>query len=164
MAGQSQRRCRYCDGNAMIAPLIHREELLMRLLRCVRYSTAMLAVVATTVGAQALPPQRVASITTTTARHGGIDGPFMPTGHAGVETVRTDSTGDTLEDQAQQRISSTLGVDGALAHGDALTKQQAQARGLGFVATHFEQIDRSGSGRVTLQDVEAYLRDRRRDK
>ncbi|WP_153066091.1 MULTISPECIES: 2-oxoglutarate dehydrogenase [Xanthomonas] len=135
----------------------------MRLLRCLRYATAMLAVVATTVSAQALPPQRVASITSN-AHHGGIDGPFMPIAQLGLEAERTDSTGDTLEDQAQQRITSTLGESGALAHRDALTKQQAQARGLGFVATHFEQIDRSGSGRVTLQDVEAYLRDQRRDK
>ncbi|MCC8618877.1 hypothetical protein [Xanthomonas vesicatoria] len=135
----------------------------MRLLRCFRYAAAMLALVATTVSAQALPPQRVASITPI-AHRGGIDGPFIPTPRVGLEAERTDSTGDTLEEQAQQRISSTLGADGALAHRGALTKQQAQARGLGFVATHFEQIDRSGSGRVTLQDVEAYLRDQRRDR
>ncbi|NIK02377.1 hypothetical protein [Xanthomonas cannabis] len=133
----------------------------MRVLLSLSCTAALLALATTAVRAQSLPMQRVSTVSTA-ARHGGIDGPFLPKPQSTAEPAAADSIGDTLESQAQQRISSTLGANGALAHRNAITRQQAQAQGLGFVATHFEQIDRSHSGRVTLEDVQAYVKQQQR--
>ncbi|SBV50855.1 hypothetical protein XBLMG947_1637 [Xanthomonas bromi] len=134
----------------------------MRFFSLLPAAVASLVLAATAVGAQSLPMQRVSTVSNT-ARHAGIDGPFLPKSQTTTEPeAAADSLGDTLEDQAQQRISSTLGANGALSHRNAITKQQAQAQGLGFVATHFEQIDRSHSGSVTLDDVQAYVKQQQR--
>jgi hypothetical protein len=39
----------------------------------------------------------------------------------------------------------------------SLTRQQASAAGLGFVARHFDQIDRQKTGTVRFDDVKRYL-------
>jgi len=41
-----------------------------------------------------------------------------------------------------------------------VTRQQANAAGLGFVARHFDEIDRQGSGTVRFDDVRRYLVER----
>ena len=42
----------------------------------------------------------------------------------------------------------------------AITREQAQAAGLGFIAQNFDHIDTAGSGRVTFDDLKRYLRSR----
>jgi len=42
----------------------------------------------------------------------------------------------------------------------SLTRQQASAAGLGFVARHFDEIDRQKSGAVRFDDVKRYLVER----
>lgn len=42
----------------------------------------------------------------------------------------------------------------------SLTRQQANAAGLGFVARHFDEIDRRKSGAVRFDDVKRYLVER----
>jgi hypothetical protein len=41
-----------------------------------------------------------------------------------------------------------------------LTRQQANAAGLGFVARHFDQIDRQKAGAVRFEDVKRFLIER----
>ena len=132
----------------------------MRFPSSLRPCATLLALLTTAVSAQSLPTQRVAAVGTATTR-GGIDGPFAPQALATTEAPVADSTGSALDDQAQQRLVSSLGANGALAQHQAITKAQAQAHGLGFVATHFEQIDRTHSGHVTLDDVEAFVQQQR---
>ncbi|PPU38388.1 2-oxoglutarate dehydrogenase [Xanthomonas arboricola] len=129
-------------------------------LQALRYCTPLFALLASAVGAQSLPMQSVSAVGHSNG--GGVDGPFRPKSQPTSAPPTADSVGDTLEAQAQQRIASSLGANGALAQHKAITKQEAQANGLGFVATHFEQIDLTHSGRVTLDDVKAYVQQRQR--
>jgi len=92
-------------------------------------------------------------------RGGGVDGPYFP--RARVAAVMP-TTGNALAQQAQQRIESRLGANTVLSNGAAITKAQAQTNGLGYIAKHFDEIDASHSGRVTMSDVKQYLQQRRR--
>jgi hypothetical protein len=103
--------------------------------------------------AYALPPQAVAPATPPNGAR-GVDGPFFPQNRA---APIAPSTGTTLQQQAQQRLEARLGANSALSNGASVTKAQAQTQGLGFVAKHFDQIDTSHKGSVTLSDVRQYL-------
>ena len=103
--------------------------------------------------AHALPPQAVAPVTLPSGAR-GVDGPFFPQNRA---AAITPSTGTALQQQAQQRLEARLGVNSALSNGAAVTKAQAQAQGLGYVAKHFDAIDTSHKGSVTMSDVRQYL-------
>jgi hypothetical protein len=50
----------------------------------------------------------------------------------------------------------TADVDGS----GAITRAQAQAHGLGYIAQHFDAIDRAHSGRVSFDDVRSYMQQR----
>jgi hypothetical protein len=103
--------------------------------------------------AYALPPQAVAPATPPNGAR-GVDGPFFPQNRA---APIGPSTGTALQQQAQQRLEARLGANSALSNGASVTKAQAQTQGLGFVAKHFDQIDTSHKGSVTLSDVRQYL-------
>ncbi|WP_116141486.1 2-oxoglutarate dehydrogenase [Trinickia diaoshuihuensis] len=90
-------------------------------------------------------------------RGGGVDGPYFPSKRA---TAVMPSTGSDLQRQAQARLDARLGANTVLSNGAAITKSQAQANGLGFIANHFNEIDTSHSGRVTMSDVKQYLQQR----
>ncbi|WP_434115014.1 2-oxoglutarate dehydrogenase [Paraburkholderia caffeinilytica] len=103
--------------------------------------------------AYALPPQAVAPATPPTGSR-GVDGPFFPQNRAAPVAP---STGTALQQEAQQRLEARLGANTALSNGAAVTKAQAQTQGLGYVAKHFDQIDTSHKGSVTMSDVRQYL-------
>ncbi|HLX02590.1 MAG TPA: 2-oxoglutarate dehydrogenase, partial [Trinickia sp.] len=84
----------------------------------------------------------------------GVDGPFFPTNRPAPVTP---STGAQLQQQAQQRLEARLGANTVLSNGASITKEQAQSKGLGFIAKHFDQIDTAHSGRVSMDDVRQYL-------
>ncbi|WIH04113.1 hypothetical protein KHF85_15015 [Xanthomonas translucens pv. graminis] len=132
----------------------------MRYRLCPRYFPALLVLLTGAATAQTLPIQAVAEIAPATAPHRGIDGPFAPSARSSVAATaaQTTSSGDALEDEAQRRLEAALDADGSLAHGAAITKQQALSGGLGYIVQNFERIDRLHSGRITLDDVKAYTR------
>ncbi|MFM0277008.1 2-oxoglutarate dehydrogenase [Paraburkholderia sediminicola] len=103
--------------------------------------------------AHALPPQAVAPATPPSGSR-GVDGPFFPQNRA---TPIAPSTGTALQQEAQQRLEARLGANTVLSNGAAVTKTQAQTAGLGYVAQHFDQIDASHKGSVTMDDVRQYL-------
>ena len=103
--------------------------------------------------AHALPPQAVAPATPPSGAR-GVDGPFFPQNRA---APIAPSTGTALQQEAQQRLEARLGANTALSNGAAVTKTQAQTEGLGYVAKHFDQIDTSHKGSVTMNDVRQYL-------
>ena len=86
---------------------------------------------------------------------GGVDGPFLPRRPLAAPAAAT--TGNDLAQQAQSRLASSLATNSALANGQSITKAQAQADGLPFIARNFEQIDTAHSGRVSMQQVRQYL-------
>ena len=94
-------------------------------------------------------------------RGSGVDGPYFPSARA---TAVMPTTGSDLQAQAQQRLDARLGANTVLSNGAAITKAQAQANGLGYIAKHFDQIDTAHSGRVTMSDVKQYLQQRQRQQ
>ena len=100
--------------------------------------------------------QAVAPITLPKGGH-GVDGPFFP---ANRPLPVAPTTGVQLQQEAQQRLVKRLSANATLSAGGAITKSQAQASGLGYVAKHFDQIDAAHSGRVTMDDVQRYVQQR----
>jgi hypothetical protein len=64
--------------------------------------------------------------------------------------------GVALRAQVERKLKQQF--DAAdLSHTGALTKPQAAAAGLGFIAKHFDDIDRQKTGAVRFDDVKRYL-------
>jgi hypothetical protein len=124
----------------------------MRFIPVLRFAASTAVLCAAAASAYAAPVQSVSDAVP--ANGGGVDGPFLPRAH----NTAAPTTGVTLQRQAQQRLASSLGAEGALQNGAAITKAQAQADGLGYVAAHFDQIDAARSGTVTMKDVQQYLK------
>ncbi|AJK45770.1 MULTISPECIES: hypothetical protein [Burkholderia] len=95
------------------------------------------------------------AVSTPVPLKGGVDGPFFPRQPLAAPAEAT--TGNDLSQQAQSRLASSLATNSALADNQSITKAQAQANGLPFIAQHFDQIDTAHSGRVTMQEVRQYL-------
>jgi hypothetical protein len=64
--------------------------------------------------------------------------------------------GAALRAQVEQKLKAAF--DAAdVGHVGSLTRDQANASGLGFVAKHFDEIDRQKSGAVRFDDVKRFL-------
>jgi hypothetical protein len=64
--------------------------------------------------------------------------------------------GAALRAQVEHKLKAAF--DAAdVARAGSLTREQANASGLGFVAKHFDEIDRQGSGVVRFDDVRRFL-------
>ncbi|MGG1943962.1 2-oxoglutarate dehydrogenase [Trinickia sp. NRRL B-1857] len=125
----------------------------MSLIEVVRRTCALIALGTLAAGAHAAGFQAVAPVKLQ-QRTGGVDGPYFP--KTRVAAVAP-TTGNALQQQAQQRIEARLGANGVLANGAAITKTQASSNGLGYIAQHFKEIDAAHSGRVSMDDVRRYL-------
>lgn len=112
-----------------------------------------------------VPAETVQAVSSVAPLHGGVDGPFFPKAASAVPASASASasatTGAQLQQQAQSRLAASLGANGALRNGAALTKAQAQASGLGYVAQHFDEIDTARTGKVTLKQVQQFIEQRR---
>jgi hypothetical protein len=126
---------------------------IMSLFDMLRRASPLIALCCFIGSAHALPPQAVAPATPPSGAR-GVDGPFFPQNRA---APIAPSTGTALQQEAQQRLEARLGANTALSNGAAVTKTQAQTEGLGYVAKHFDQIDTSHKGSVTMNDVRQYL-------
>jgi hypothetical protein len=64
--------------------------------------------------------------------------------------------GAALRVQVEHKLKQAF--DAAdVSHTGSLTRQQANAAGLGFVAKHFDEIDRQKTGAVRFDDVKRFL-------
>ncbi|RZU02094.1 EF-hand domain-containing protein [Rivibacter subsaxonicus] len=79
----------------------------------------------------------------------------LPRGGALPEPTR----GAALQAQAEARLRADFEA-AAAAHGGRLTRAQAEAAGLGYVAREFERIDRRGAGSVRFEDLRQFARQR----
>ena len=67
--------------------------------------------------------------------------------------------GTALQAQVERKLRESF--DAAdVARAGALTREQAQAAGLGVVANNFDRIDTAKTGKVTFEDLKKYLRAR----
>jgi hypothetical protein len=64
--------------------------------------------------------------------------------------------GAALRAQVERKLKQAFDAADTSRTG-SLTRQQASAAGLGFVAQHFDEIDRQKSGAVRFDDVKRYL-------
>ena len=67
--------------------------------------------------------------------------------------------GGALQAQVERKLRESFDAADVAGAG-ALTREQAQAAGLGVVAKNFDRIDIAGTGKVTFEDVKRYLRSR----
>jgi len=74
-------------------------------------------------------------------------------------STATPAEGAALRAQVERKLKKAF--DAAdVSHSGSLTRQQANTAGLGFVARHFDQIDRQKAGAVRFEDVKRYLIER----
>jgi hypothetical protein len=64
--------------------------------------------------------------------------------------------GPALRAQVERKLKQAFDT-ADVNHTGSLTRQQADAAGLGFVARHFDEIDRQKTGAVRFDDVKRYL-------
>lgn len=70
------------------------------------------------------------------------------------------SEGDALRAQVEAKLKAAFDA-AARPYGGTLSREQARASGFGFIANHFDAIDRRGAGRVGFEDYRDFLRARR---
>lgn len=68
----------------------------------------------------------------------------------------TPTQGPALRAQVERKLKAAFDAADVSRSG-SLTRQQATDAGLGFVARHFEQIDRQRAGTVRFDDIKRYL-------
>jgi hypothetical protein len=69
------------------------------------------------------------------------------------------SSGATLRAQVEGKLRTAFEA-AARPHGGTLTRDAARDAGLGFIANHFDAIDRGASGRVRFEDYKRFLQER----
>jgi hypothetical protein len=74
-----------------------------------------------------------------------------------LQAERAATQGAALRAEIESRLRAPF--DAAALEG-LLTREQAQAAGLGHVARHFDAIDREGRGAIRFEDYKRFLRER----
>ncbi|WP_280153054.1 EF-hand domain-containing protein [Piscinibacter sp. XHJ-5] len=67
-----------------------------------------------------------------------------------------ETRGAALQAQVERKLRAAFEAAGK----NTLTRDEARAAGLGWVARDFERIDRGQTGRVSFEDVKRHLRER----
>lgn len=84
--------------------------------------------------------------------------PWVPPAVAkSAQALPAPKRGAELRAEVERRLRADFE---AAAPEGTLTREQARAAGLGFIAGHFEAIDRRGSGVVRFEDYRAFLKSR----
>jgi hypothetical protein len=84
--------------------------------------------------------------------------PWVPPALRSKAATQPPAAGDALKAQVERKLRASF--DAADVSGKGLTREQAEAAGLGYVAKNFDRIDTAGTGRVTFDDLTRYLRAR----
>ena len=84
--------------------------------------------------------------------------PWVPP-EAGSPSKAPPSEGSALRAEVERKLKRAFD-DADFGRTGSLTRQQANAAGLGFVARHFDAIDRQKRGAVRFDDVKRYMVER----
>jgi hypothetical protein len=87
--------------------------------------------------------------------------PWVPPHVKGSESY-VETRGAALREQVERKLRAQFEA-ADLAKSGRITRDQARAAGLGFVAEHFEAIDRQRRGAVSFEDLRRYLNETTRD-
>ena len=82
--------------------------------------------------------------------------PWVPP-HLRKAAPRPPAAGADLKAAVERKLRASFDAADTAAAG-SVTREQAQAAGLGFVVKNFDRIDAGGTGRVTFDDLKRYLR------
>jgi hypothetical protein len=123
--------------------------------RCAAFS--LVAVLALAVAASGAPHAFAAESPPAAAQRPLRD-PWVPPESRQPPTAPA-TQGAALRAQVERKLKHDFDAADVTGTG-TLTREQAQAAGLGYIAKHFDQIDRSKSGVVRFDDVKRYLRER----
>ena len=118
------------------------------LLRCLLMVPALVAF-----NVLAVEPARVV-----TESNVPMQDPWVPPALRNVPAA-TPTQGAALRAQVEAKLKERFQAADTQKTG-TLTREQAQAAGLGFVVTHFDQIDAQKSGAVKFDDIKVFLRER----
>ncbi|HEX6707792.1 MAG TPA: EF-hand domain-containing protein [Albitalea sp.] len=86
--------------------------------------------------------------------------PWVPPSVSRAASVAPETRGAALQAQVERKLRASFEAADVNRRG-SITREEARAAGLGFVAEHFERIDVRGSGRVSFEDLKRYLDARR---
>jgi hypothetical protein len=80
-----------------------------------------------------------------------------PSVRKALSAERVPTRGAELRAEVEQRLRAPFD---AAARDGTLTREQAQAAGLGFIARNFDAIDREGRGAIRFEDYKRFLKER----
>jgi hypothetical protein len=109
----------------------------------------LLIVTASPIHAQTPPPATVSSTP--------LRDPWVPPALRKPSTAAP-SQGADLRAQTERKLKA--GFDAAAGSAGTLTRDQASAAGLGFIAKHYDEIDQGHTGAVRFADVKRFLQSR----
>jgi hypothetical protein len=84
-------------------------------------------------------------------------GPWAPAQFGPADGVARE--GAALQAQAEAKLRAAFDA-AAAPHGGQLTREQAKKAGLGWLARHFDAVDRRRAGSVRFDEVQRYARER----
>ncbi|MEP7155374.1 MAG: EF-hand domain-containing protein [Betaproteobacteria bacterium] len=106
-----------------------------------------------TLSVQAVEPARVVTDSNT-----AMQDPWVPPALRNAPAA-TPTQGAELRAQVEAKLKDRFQMADTKSTG-TLTREQAQAAGLGFVVKHFDQIDVQKTGAVKFDDIKVFLRER----
>ncbi len=122
--------------------------------------TVVLAAAALTLApGSALPAQSATSESPPATIETPLRDPWVPPELRKAAPAAAAPQGAALRAQVERKLKA--GFDAADVNGSGtLTREQARAAGLGYIARHFDEIDRQRAGAVSFDDVKRFLRGR----
>ncbi len=118
-------------------------------------SSRLLAVLMGAATCVLMPPDAIAAEPMSVRNEQPLRDPWVPPESRKPSTAAP-TEGAALRAQVERKLKKAFDAADAN-HTGALTRQQANAAGLGFVARHFDRIDRQKTGAVRFDDVKRYL-------
>ena len=104
------------------------------------------------------PPAAVAAEPIAARAEQPMRDPWVPP-EARKRSQAAPTEGAALRAEVERKLKRAFD-DADVGRTGSVTRQQADAAGLGFVARHFDEIDRQGRGAVRFDDVRRYLVER----
>jgi hypothetical protein len=83
--------------------------------------------------------------------------PWVPPALQKQRRVDPPAEGAALRAEVERKLRTSFD-EAARPYGGTLTREQARGAGLGFIANHFDAIDRRRAGRIGFEEYAAFLR------
>ncbi len=123
-----------------------------------RRGASMATVALILFSALALPQTALAVDSAPPTGNRPVQDPWVPPDQR-IPSTEPPTEGAALRAQVERKLKRAF--DAAdVNHAGMLTRQQASAAGLGYIAKHFDEIDQQRAGAVRFDDVKRFMRER----